>query len=68
MMTVSMSLSNYRAKSENMQLQINDIIEYYLEKNFASHTVLQQKVFIELHSKNLQNLQELGIIFLYRNY
>jgi len=46
MMTLSRSLSNYNPKSEIMQVQIQDIIEYYLEKKFRiSHSFATKSVY-----------------------
>jgi hypothetical protein len=35
MMTLSRSLSNYKTKSEDMQVQINDKIEHYFGKKVS---------------------------------
>jgi len=46
MMTLSRSLSNYYNKSEDMQVQIQDIIEHYLEKKFRiSHSFATKSVY-----------------------
>ena len=46
MMTLSRSLSNYKAKSEDMQIQINYKIEHYLEKKFRiSHSFNTKNVY-----------------------
>jgi len=45
-MTLSRSLSNYSNESENMQVQIQDIIEHYLEKKFRiSHSYATKSVY-----------------------
>ena len=45
-MTLSRSLSNYSNKSEDMQVQIQDIIEHYLEKKFRiSHSFATKSVY-----------------------
>lgn len=45
-MTVSRSLSNYSNESDNMQVQIQDIIEHYLEKKFRiSHSFATKSVY-----------------------
>ncbi len=45
-MTLSRSLSNYSNKSEDMQVQIQDIIEHYLEKKFRiSHSFATKNVY-----------------------
>jgi hypothetical protein len=46
MMTLSRSLSNYKAKTGDMQIQINDKIERYLEKKFRiSHSFNTKNVY-----------------------
>ncbi len=46
MMTLSRSLSNYSNESDNMQVQIQDIIEHYLEKKFRiSHSFATKSVY-----------------------
>lgn len=45
-MTLSRSLSNYKTESENMQVQIQDKIEHYLEKKFRiSHSFATKNVY-----------------------
>ena len=46
MMTLSRSLSNYKAKTGDMQIQVNDKIELYLEKKFRiSHSFNTKNVY-----------------------